>query len=114
APDFAAVVDPNRLTGLSYLALTGVQLFAAGFAAVFAFLVSLALVKGIDVVCGFVSDPKAEGEGLDRTEHGEVGFDLGLALEAAPEKPLPAPRPATAPPNGKRHFTVIVDGVNSK
>jgi Amt family ammonium transporter len=88
----------------------GVQLVAAVMAAVWAFALSYGLIKGLDVLMGFTSESKAEGEGLDRTEHGEVGFDLGLALEAAPEKPLPAPRPATVPPNGKRHFTVIVEG----
>ncbi len=88
----------------------GLQFFAALVATGYAFLLSLALVKGIDVLFGFASDPKAEGEGLDRSEHGEVGFDLGLALEAAPEKPLPPPRPATVPPNGKRHFTVVLEG----
>jgi ammonium transporter, Amt family len=87
-----------------------IQLFAAVIATAWAFLVSLALVKGIDVVFGFTSDPKAEGEGLDRTEHGEVGFDLGLAMEATPETPPPSPRPATVPPNGKRHFTVVLEG----
>src|SRR5262245_54794812 len=59
---------------------------------------------------GFTLDAKSEGEGVDRTEHGEVGFDLGLALEAASEAPVPEPRPAMIPPNGKRHFTIVLDG----
>ena len=29
-----------------------------------------------------------------------------------PEPMLHEPRPAAAPPNGKRHFTVVVEGVN--
>jgi Amt family ammonium transporter len=94
------------------LAQVGIQFLAASVAAGYAFVVTLVMVKGIDVVFGFTSEVKAESEGLDRTEHGEVGFDLGLALEAAPtpESPLREPRPAMVPPNGKRHFTVVVEG----
>jgi ammonium transporter len=88
----------------------GVQFLAATVAVVFAFAVTLALVKGIDVLFGFTLEARAESEGIDRNEHGEVGFDLGLALEAAPEAPAREPRPATVPPNGKRHFTVVIDG----
>ena len=31
-------------------------------------------------------------------------------METVPEAPAPEPRPATVPPNGKRHFTVVIDG----
>jgi ammonium transporter len=92
------------------LAQVGVQFLAATVAVVFAFVVTLGLVKAIDVLFGFTLDAKSENEGIDRNEHGEVGFDLGLALEAAAEAPGREPRPATIPPNGKRHFTVVVDG----
>src|SRR5262249_20179770 len=51
-----------------------------------------------------------ESEGLDRVEHGEVGFDLTPALEMAPEAPAHEPRAARIPPNGKAHFTVVVEG----
>jgi ammonium transporter len=87
-----------------------VQLIAATVAVLYSFAFTVVLVKGIDIVCGFALTPRAEGEGLDRSEHGEVGFDLGLALESIPEKPQQEPRPASAPPNGKRHFTVEVVG----
>ena len=92
------------------VAQIGVQFLAATVAVVFAFVVTLAIVKGIDAVFGFTLDAKSEGEGVDRAEHGEVGFDLGLAMETVPEAPAPEPRPATVPPNGKRHFTVVIDG----
>ena len=66
------------------------------------------------MVWGFSLDAKSENEGLDRTEHGEVGFDLGLAVEMAPAAaPTREPRPAMIPPNGKRHFTVVVEGANT-
>src|SRR5262249_34918538 len=86
------------------------QLVAAVAAAVFAMLASLILVKVLDVTCGLVADAKGETEGLDRTEHGEVGFDLGPALEVAPERAIQEPRPATVPPNGQKRFTVVVEG----
>jgi hypothetical protein len=93
-----------------WAAQLGMQLLAAVAAAVYGFVLTLVLVKVIDVVWGFNLDAKAEGEGLDRSEHGEVGFDLGPALEEVPEAPAHEPRPATVPPNGKRHFTVVVEG----
>jgi hypothetical protein len=71
------------------------------------------LVKGIDLTMGFCVDPKAEGEGLDRTEHGEVGFDLGLALESTSETAPQEPRSAAIPPNGDQRFTVVVQGAKN-
>jgi ammonium transporter len=91
-----------------------VQLLAAVVAAGFAFGVSLILVKVIDVLCGgFCVSGREETEGLDRTAHGEVGFDLGPALELAPEHPPQEPRAASVPPDGLRRFTVVVEGVDS-
>jgi ammonium transporter len=90
-----------------------VQLIAAVVAVGFSFLVSLVLVKVIDVVWGFCLEEHAEGEGLDRGQHGEVGFDLGLALESVPEQPLLEPRAADVPPNGQKRFTMVVEGVPS-
>jgi ammonium transporter len=91
----------------------GTQFVAAVAATAFVFVGSVILVKVIDLLFGFLSDPKAESDGLDRTEHGEVGFDLGPSLEAVPEHPTAEPRRALVPPNGKRHFTVIVEGSNN-
>jgi ammonium transporter, Amt family len=95
------------------VAQVGTQLLAAVAATVFCFVGALILVKVIDLLVGFTSDPKAETEGLDRVEHGEVGFDLGPSLEASQEQPTAEPRPALVPPNGKRHFTVVVEGANN-
>ncbi|HMC65039.1 MAG TPA: ammonium transporter [Gemmataceae bacterium] len=90
-----------------------VQLLAAVTAVVYAFGVSFVLVKVIDWTFGFCLDARAEGEGLDRTEHGEVGFDLGPALESVPEHAPLEPRAATVPPDGQKRFTVIVDGATN-
>jgi ammonium transporter len=90
-----------------------VQLIAALVAVGFAFAVTLVLVKLIDALCGgFCLDTRAETEGLDRAAHGEVGFDLGPALELAPERPMVEPRPAMVPPDGRQRFTVVVEGVD--
>jgi ammonium transporter len=100
--------------GTEMLAQFQVQAVAALAAAAYAAVVMVVLVKFIDVVWGFNLDARAENEGLDRAAHGEVGFDLGLALEAVPEGPSLEPRAAAVPPNGKRHFTIVVDGVPNK
>jgi ammonium transporter len=91
----------------------GIQFFAAAVSVVFCLGMSLLLVKVVDVLIGFTVDGREETEGLDRTEHGEVGFDLGLALESVPEAPAHEPRPALVPPNGQKRFTVVVDGADS-
>jgi Amt family ammonium transporter len=90
-----------------------IQLTAASVAVVYAFGLTLILVKAIDIAWGFCLDLEAENEGLDRTQHGEVGFDLTLAYEQVAEMPPQEPRAAMTPPNGKGRFTVVVDGVNS-
>ena len=58
-------------------------------------------------------EPRSESEGLDRSEHGEVGFDLGPALELAAEREPQEPRSAAVPPDGQRRFTVVVEGVKN-
>ena len=91
----------------------GVQLLAALIAVVYSFVVSFVLVKVIDLSWGFCLDARCENEGLDRSEHGEVGFDLGPTMDLVPEAPMHEPRAATVPPNGAKRFTVIVEGVNN-
>lgn len=89
------------------------QFLAALCAAAYAFVMTVVLVKGIDLAWGFCLDPRSEGEGLDRCEHGEVGFDFGLALEAVAEQPPQEPRPARVPPDGQRRFTVVIEGAKN-
>ena len=68
------------------------------------------IVKVVDVLFSFATSEEDEILGLDRTEHGETGFDFGMAMEAAAVATPSEPRPAMVPPNGKR-FHVVVDGV---
>jgi hypothetical protein len=87
------------------------QLIAAGSAAAFAFVGGLVLSGLVSATVGFTTDDESETIGLDRTEHGEVGFDLGLAPEMVPEASA-EPRAASVPPNGEKRFTVAVEGAN--
>jgi len=97
--------------GTDYAAQIMAQIYAAGVSIVFAFVGTAVLVVLIDKTVGFCLDPIDETEGLDLTQHGEVGFDLGYAAETVSETPHAAPRPASRPPNGHvKRFTVVLDG----
>jgi ammonium transporter len=89
-----------------------VQFVAAISAAAFSFVATLVLVKLIDATVGFSLPAKAESEGMDQAIHGEAGFDLNPVEEmlAGPEY---EPRPASVPPEGKRRFTVVVEGAKN-
>ena len=86
-----------------------VQFVAAISAAAFSFGATVILVKLIDLTIGFTLPAKQEADGLDRCLHGEVGFDLN-PMEEAPLAESSEPRPASVPPEGKRRFTVVVEG----
>jgi ammonium transporter len=90
-----------------------VQAVAALVSVVYAFVVSLVLVKGIDLCWGFCLDSKSENEGLDRSEHGEVGFDLSLATEVSPVAETTEPRAARVPRSPAQRFSVVIDGVQN-
>ncbi len=87
-----------------------IQLHASVVSAVLAFVASFILVKLIDLLVGFTVSEDEEITGLDRIEHGETGFDLGLALESASIPVTLEPRAAVIPPNGAKHYSIIVDG----
>ena len=88
------------------------QFVAACASVALAFVGSLVLVKVIDSLLGFTTDARSETEGLDRTEHGEIGFDYGPGLEVISESAPSEPRAATSPPDGQKRFTVVVEGVD--
>jgi Amt family ammonium transporter len=92
----------------------GIQLAAAVAAGAYSFLATLLLVVVIDRVLGFCLAEREENEGLDRIAHGEVGFDLGLALESVPEKLPHEPRPADEPPDRRKRFTLAVEGADER
>jgi ammonium transporter len=90
-----------------------IQLIAAVVSAGLAFVFSLVIVKAIDVAFGLIADNRSETEGLDRTEHGEVGFDLGPALEVTATSSAAEPRAARVPPDGGKRFSIVVDGIDN-
>ena len=84
------------------------QFEAAAISAVFSFVVSLLLIKVIDLAIGFTTDVKSETLGLDLTEHGEVGFDFGPEIEGAGHH---EPRPSIAPPSALSRYSIVIDNV---
>jgi ammonium transporter len=106
------VVNASGADGLLYgnAAQVSKQTVAAVAAAGLSLVGSLLLVRLLDALLGFTTSPSAEIEGLDQTEHGEAGFDFGLATEEVPRLAA-EPRPALVPPNGSRRFSVVVEGL---
>jgi ammonium transporter len=90
-----------------------IQFKAAAISAVLAFVASLILVKLIDLVLGFITTDEEEIEGLDRSEHGETGFDFGYGFSTAPVTEPSEPRAAMVPPNGVGRFKLVVEGTNN-
>ena len=97
--------------GFGSLSQVKTQLFAATLSAVFAFVVSLVLALAVQAMTGgnFTTSAADETEGLDLTEHGEVGFDFGPSL-STPLGSSVEPRAARIPPDGKRRFALVVEG----
>jgi hypothetical protein len=109
---FQGLADKQDLDGKSAMSQVWIQLKAAVFSVVFAFVLSLALCALTQAMTlgNFKTDAKGESEGLDRTEHGEVGFDFSAATESVAVVSS-EPRAATAPPNGHR-FDLQVTGAD--
>ncbi len=92
----------------------GIQLKAAVFSTIFAFTLSLLLAALVQAMTmgNFSTDKKSEVEGLDLTEHGEVGFDLTHGYDSVPAHGSTEPKAAKVPP-GMRRFDVVVEGVEN-
>jgi ammonium transporter len=90
-----------------------IQVKAATVSAVFAFVVSLVLAALTQLITlgKFRTSVPDENEGLDQTEHGETGFDLG-GPDAYPTVGSKEPKAAKVPPGGKR-FEVVVEGIEN-
>lgn len=90
-----------------------IQFKAALFSAVFAFLLSLVLAGLVQAMTlgNFRTSEPDENDGLDQTEHGEVGFDLG-GIDTIPISAGREPKAAKVPPGGKR-FEVVVEGIEN-
>ncbi len=91
-----------------------IQLKAAVFSVVFAFVLSLGLVFLTQAITlgNFKTDEAGESEGLDRTEHGEVGFDFSAATESVTV--VSAEPRAASEPRGNGRFEVQLTGTDPK
>ena len=88
------------------------QLIAAGMSAGYAFIVTCLLILILDKTIGFTLKPKDEVVGLDLSQHGEVGMDVGqIEEEMNNVEPKSASTPPTGGSNGGR-FAVLIDGAN--
>jgi Amt family ammonium transporter len=85
------------------------QVIASCISAAYAFVATAILVLLIDKTIGFTCSPQAEAAGLDLSQHGETGFDVGPDVDAGA---VVEPKSAVAPPNGVhgKKFAVIVEG----
>lgn len=109
--DLADKQNKDKKSGMSQLFI---QTKAAVISAVFAFVLSLGLafLTQVITVGNFKTNEKGESEGLDRTEHGEVGFDFSAATESVAVVSA-EPRPASAP-RGDGRFDVQLVGADTK
>ncbi|MBM3983732.1 MAG: ammonium transporter [Planctomycetes bacterium] len=98
----------------SALSQVYIQTKAAVFALVFALVLSVALVYLTQLLTrsNFKTDPKSEADGLDRTEHGEVGFDFSSATESVTV--VSAEPRAASVPRGNGRFEVALTGADAK
>ena len=73
---FASTSLGGTVEGLNMGKQFGIQAFAAVGAAIYTLIVSFIILKVIDKVSGLRVDEDTETDGLDLSEHGEVGYDL--------------------------------------
>ncbi len=85
------------------------QIKAACFSAVYAFGATCLIILLIDKTIGFTCSAKDEAAGLDLSQHGEVGQDLGPDVDASAALTM---KSALAPPvnGGGKRFSVVIDG----
>jgi ammonium transporter, Amt family len=108
-----ALADKQDADGKSAASQVWIQLKAAVFSVLFAFVLSLGLCALTHATTGgnFKTDEKGESLGLDRTEHDEVGFDFSAATESVAVVSA-EPRPASVP-RGNGRFDLKVTGADS-
>ncbi len=90
------------------------QIKAALLSAGYAFLMTIVIVLLIDKTIGFAVDPKDEAIGLDLSQHGEVGVDVGPEIDGhiASKEPKSAANP---PANGGgKKFAIGISGATEQ
>ena len=98
------------MSGFGDWSQTILQIKAAVFAVVYAFVLSLGLAALVQAMTlgNFRTSKEDEMLGLDQTEHGEAGFEFGN-VTATYSADASVPRPALAP-KGNGRFALTVDG----
>lgn len=90
-----------------------IQLKAASISAGYALVASIVLVLLVQLITlgNFSTTKKNETIGLDQTEHGETGFDFGLATETTASRSGTEPKAALTPKVKSTRFELAVEGV---
>jgi ammonium transporter, Amt family len=107
---YQGLADKQDADGKTAMSQVWIQLKAAVFSVIFAFVLSLGLCALTQAVTGgnFKTDEKGESLGLDRSEHDEVGFDFSAATESVAV--VSAEPRAAAVPRGNGRFDLQVTG----
>lgn len=110
-------VDAETFPGVmkdGMMAQLKVQLIATVAAAVYAFVVTSILVLLIDKTIGFTVDAKDETMGLDLSQHGEVGVDVGPDVDGLVGSK--EPKSAAMPPinGGGKKFSISISGATEQ
>ena len=121
---YGAEMDPSKFGGklladaavptIDYSSQISWQIKASAMSAIYAFVATSVLVLVLEYTIGFSVKPTDEGAGLDLSQHGETGFDMGPDVDAGA---IVEPKSATNPPSmaaGKaERFTVVLDGADA-
>jgi len=107
------IIDKQDADKKSPMSQLIIQIKAAVFSVIFAFVLSLILCVVTQAVTlgNFKTNERGESEGLDRTEHGEVGFDFSGATESVAVVST-EPRAASVP-KGNGRFDLQLTGTES-
>jgi Amt family ammonium transporter len=107
-----ALVDKQDAAQTGSMTQLMIQIKASLFSVVYAFVLSLGLCVLTQAITlgNFKASEKGESDGLDRTEHGEVGFDFSGATESVAV--VSAEPRAASVPKGNGRFDLQVDGTD--
>lgn len=89
------------------------QIALSLLAAILCFAVTWLLTLLVELLGRLTVDRVAENDGLDRSEHGGIGFDLGHEMSLKPGVARAEPRAASEPPDGILRYSMIVDGIDT-
>ena len=102
------VIEYDRATQIIW------QIKASLLSAGYAFLATIVIVLAIDKTIGFTVKDKDEAIGLDLSQHGEVGVDVGPEVDG--HAAIKEPKSAATPPlnGGGKKFAISVTGATEQ